>query len=76
MTKPKWVLEIEKHTGCRTVLETMDGDYSVWKLQSLTDVTLFKFGGCDSIGMCSQPDMFNLTGISKEERAARRKAEG
>ena len=73
MEKPKYVIEIEKHTGLVCVADPEDERR--WNVISPTGVSLFVvFSHSDGIvGGISSPDMFAIQGISREERSRRRR---
>ena len=65
--KPTFVREIEKHTGlkCREKDSVRE-----WEVLAPSGIVLFSVMSFtdDIIGGITQPDMFEVQGISKEER--------
>ena len=74
--KPTFVREIEKHTGleCRAK-EAGFAPEQAWEVLSPTGVALFTvLSHTDGIiGGITQPEMFEVQGISKKERSKRRR---
>ena len=74
--KPTYIKEIEERLGLECLLEpqSVQTQMPTYWVMSPTGVALFEVGSSqeDIIGMCTQPDMFKLQGISSPERGKRR----